>query len=177
MGKALSLRAYARHRQAAGLVGGTLHAVQEAVAAGRVKTTKDCKIADARVADVEWEASTYADRVPLSGPAATKRGRQRKAAEGDDETPSLGEARARLDAAKASLAELDLAERRGELLQAQDVEARIVAVFSQCKTKLLGVPSRARQQDPGLTVAQLALLEALIREALEDLASEAGGEA
>jgi hypothetical protein len=53
---------------------------------------------------------------------------------------------------------------------AADVESRLVNVFSRCKTKLLGVSSRARQRDPGLTGAQVQMIEALIREALDDLA-------
>ena len=85
----------------------------------------------------------------------------------------LADARARLDLAKALLAELDLAERRRELLPARDVEARLADAFANCKTKILGVPSRARQMDPALTHAQLALFEKLLREALEDLAGGA----
>jgi phage terminase Nu1 subunit (DNA packaging protein) len=72
-----------------------------------------------------------------------------------------------------TLAEIELAEKRGELLPAKDVESRLVNVFAHCKTKLLGVPARARQRDPSLTGPQVALIETLIREALEDLASAA----
>jgi phage terminase Nu1 subunit (DNA packaging protein) len=160
--KAVSQRAYARHR------GCRLNAVQEAIKAGRLKRSlvlegKAWKIADVNLADAEWVATTYADRIPLSGPAAAGR-------EGASETPSLNEARARLDMAKAELAEIDLAERRGELIQAQDVEARLADVFSHCKNKLLGIPSKMRQRDPALTTDQLQLAEKLIREALEELA-------
>ncbi len=150
----VSLREYARHR------GCQLKAVQDAIAAGRLSAslTPDKRIADVDAADAEWLATTHAEKRPLSGPA------------GLEPSASLGEARARLDAAKADLAELDLAERRGQVIPAADVQARMVAVFSACKTKLLAIPSRARQQDPGLSHSQIALLDSLIREALEDLA-------
>lgn len=164
---ALSLRAYSRHRDCA------LSTVQEAISAGRLvrSVVRDAagksKIRSAEEADAEWRASTRSEHIPLSGPAARQSGEQSADA---DEPTDLGQARARLDMAKAELAEMELAERRGELLPAQDVEARLTEEFSQSKTKLLGIPSRARQQDPTLRADQLALLEKLIREALEGLA-------
>lgn len=159
----MGLREYARHRKAAGLAGGTLRAVQVAIRDGRLSKslTRDRKrIASAAAADREWEATTQADRVPLSGPTAPA-----------EPPPSLMESRARREAAEAELAEIELAEKRRELVPAKDVESRLVNVFAQCKTKLLGVPSRARQRDPALTGEQVSLIEALIREALEELAS------
>lgn len=83
------------------------------------------------------------------------------------------EARARRETALAAQAEDDLRRRRAELVEATEVEAKLVTVFSQVRTKLLGVPSKVRQQDPALTASQLALLDNLIREALEDLAAGA----
>lgn len=172
--KPISLAAYARHRQAAGLPGGTRHAVDLAIQAGRLRrsvatsASGKAKISDVALADAEWAATTHADRRPLTGPA----GSSASPARGDD-VPDLGEARARRETALADMAEIELAKIRGALIPAADVEARLVAVFSRCKTKLLGVPSRARQQDPDLSAAQLALLESLIREALEDLAGAA----
>jgi len=163
----MSLRAYARHR------GCAISAVVKAVQDGRLSASVGRsevghpKILDAAKADAEWKASTYADMVPLTGPTAPKK----RNGEAED-APSLAEARARLDAAKAELAEMDLAERRGELLPASDVEARMVGVFASCKTKLLGVPTWVRQQDPGLTRDQVRLFESAIREALEGLAGE-----
>jgi hypothetical protein len=165
-----SLRAYARHR------GCALNAVQEAIRSGRLtKSVKRVKgrppqIANVAAADAEWAASTYSDRVPLTGRTAPH--------PSPPELPpitgvhDLAEARARHEAARASLTEIELAERRGELVPTKDVEARLVGEFTRCKTKLLGIPSRARQQDPGLTTVQLALIEGLIREALDDLASD-----
>jgi hypothetical protein len=166
---AISLRAYAARRRAAGLAGGTLRAVQQAIAAGRLSRSVardakgDPKIADADLADREWAGTTHEDRIPLTGPTSPGL-----------PPPELMESRARREAAQAALAEIELAEKRLELVLARDVESRLVNVFSHCKTKLLGVPSRARQQDPGLTGAQIKLIEQLIREALEDLAAPAG---
>jgi hypothetical protein len=157
----ISLRAYARHREAAKLAGGTLRAVQVAIRDGRLSrsVTPDGKITSAAAADAEWKATTHADRVPLTGPTAA-----------GELVPELGESRARREAAEAALAEIELAEKRAELVLAGDVEARLVNVFSHCKKKLLAVPSQVRQRDPALTVEQIDLIEAVIREALDDLA-------
>lgn len=158
----ISQRAYARHRKESGLPGGSHHAVQEAIATGRLarSVTADGRIADAGLADKEWAAGTNEKHRPLSGPTAS------------DDVPSLAEARARKEAALAKMAEMDLAERQGELVPADNVEAALLSAIMRCKTKLLGVPSRARQQDPGLTAAQVALFDDLIREAMEDLAAD-----
>lgn len=164
----LSLRAYARHRKERELAGGTLYAVQTAIKSGRLKksVTPDGQIASAAAADAEWDATTHVDRIPLSGPTS---------AIGENaasRAPDLAESRARREAAEAALAEIELAEKRRELVLAKDVESRLVNVFAQCKTKLLGVAARCRQRDPALTGPQIELIESLVREACEDLASK-----
>ena len=57
-----------------------------------------------------------------------------------------------------------------EAMTDAELEARLVTLFASCKTKLLGIPSRARQADPTLSSVQVAIVESLVREALEDLA-------
>lgn len=161
---AISLREYARHRKAAALAGGTHRAVQVAIRDGRLSKslTPDGKqIASIEAADAEWAATTHVDRIPLTGPTAA-----------GTRPPDLTESRARREAAEASLAEIELDEKRGELVLAADVEAKLVNVFAHCKTKLLAVSSRARQRDPSLTGPQIELFKVLVREALDDLASE-----
>lgn len=112
-------------------------------------------------------ATTLEDRRPLTGPTAAR------AAEGAPRPVSeLATWRAQREKAQAELAEIELAEKRGELVPAREVEARMVEVFAHCRTKLLGVPARARQQDPSLTAAQVRMLDELVREALEELAGE-----
>ena len=169
MKKTISPREYAKHR------GCALSTVQEAVKTGRLaKSAKRVKGAwriDPALADKEWAASTHADRAPLTGPTAPRAAPPLDDGEGEGDLNSLAEARARHEMAKAELAEIELAERRGDLVKARDVESRLAGVFANCKRKLLGVPPRARQQDPTLSEAQLGLVDSLIREALEDLAT------
>jgi phage terminase Nu1 subunit (DNA packaging protein) len=174
----IALRAYARHRKAAGLTGGTLRAVQEAIAEGRLsKSVVDGKIADVELADQEWSASTKADYVPLTGPAATQATATATAA--SPQVNALADARARREAAQAELRELELAKHRGELVPAKDlelhlarVEERMKQTFTRARNKLLAIPGRARQRDPLLTARQMATLDELIRDAVAELAED-----
>lgn len=143
-------------------------AVRVAIRDGRVPRellTADGKIRDADAAAAAWKANTLSDRVPLTGPTAPS-----KPIAPDVDEPSLLEVRSRHELAKAQLAEIDLAERRAELVLVAELDVRLTSLFASCKTKLLGIPSRARQADPKLTAPQVALIESLVREALEDLA-------
>lgn len=62
-----------------------------------------------------------------------------------------------------------------ELVPARAVEAQLRDVFTQCKVRLLAIPSRAKQELPHLSVDDVAKIDALIREACEDLAYSASG--
>lgn len=160
----MSLTDYAKHR------GVSKMTVSNAVRKGRLRESVAYsgagkpKIRDVALADKEWE-----ENLDLStAPAAVR--------EKFDEGPSahdgmsLSEASAVEKVWRAKTAELKFREAAKELIPARDVEARLVSVFTECKTKLLGIPSRARQALPHLTVADIGTLEGLIREALEGLA-------
>jgi hypothetical protein len=72
---------------------------------------------------------------------------------------------------KAKQAELAYRERAGELVDAAEVENKLVSLFMICRTKLLGVPSKTKAAMPHLTRADIATIDKLIREALEDLST------
>lgn len=175
----LSLRAYAKHR------GCSAMAVSRAVRAGRLEKSvgRDAKgapvILDAELADREWAETTKDRHVPIAVQEAQEkrvRTAERPASGQEEPEDALGDvpprtvSAARREAAEARLAELKLATEEGKVIPAQDVEARLADVFASCKTKLLGVPARARQRDPSLTAPQIDLFEDLLREALENLA-------
>jgi hypothetical protein len=156
-----------------GLPGASHTAVQKAVKAGRIRLTVAGKV-DSDEADRMWAANTDeghrrgGDAPPTEAPPPLP---PDEPAGPGDPVPNYQEARARREAAEAALAEIELAEKRAELIPARDVEARLVKEHSQAKTKLLGIPARARHQDPSLSPEHLTLFESLIREALEDLAT------
>ncbi len=183
--EALSLRAYAIRRKAAGLPGGSAEAVSKAIAERRLKKSVvrvngQPKIADAELADREWEANTQ----PRADLSPRRRQRAQAEAEGEEDVAvadapnywvsrALREAAAaRREAALADLAELDVRQRRGELVEASEVESHFVDVVTAAKTRLLGVASRAKAELPHIATEDIDAIENLIREALEELASE-----
>lgn len=95
--------------------------------------------------------------------------RQRLAAP-TEEVPDYNESRARTEYLKAELLELERKEKEGLLVRAADVQAKWIEVLTISRTKVLGVPSKAKQRIPDLTQDQIAILEDIIREALEELA-------
>lgn len=160
----LGLRAYARRR------GCTPTVVHDAIKSGRIAGAVVERKANGRVmidvarADQLWQELTR----PKSD--AHMNGANGHA-NGDAGATTFAMSRARREEITVQLSEITLAKQRGELVSAKDVEHRIAEVFAQCRTKILGVPARARQQDPALTVAQVTLFETLIRETLEALSS------
>lgn len=152
--------------------------VNRAIKGGRLK---DClkpglngvmQIADVELAKREWvENGDYTDApqrrpIPNESPAMPEEHE-------DDGTPTLQNAAARAKHWEAETKELEYRKKAGELVRASDIEARLADVFTHCKTRLLAIPSRAKQELPQLTLKDLEVLEGLIREALEDLADGA----
>lgn len=152
----LSLRAYAKHR------GVSAEAVSKAISEGRlvhsVMRVKGApKIAFADLADREWETNT---QPRPDAPAAT---------------PSpLTLAKVRREQAAADHAELELAQRRGELVAIADVRRDVSEKFTIVKTRILAVPSRVAQRLPHVATFVLPVLDELLREALEALADGEG---
>lgn len=72
-------------------------------------------------------------------------------------------------AVERKMAELDLAKAQGELVNAAAARAAVVDAFSRVRTKMLGVPSRCKQAMPEISREALDLMEARIREGLEEL--------
>jgi len=84
---------------------------------------------------------------------------------------NLVQERANKERWQASLAEQTYAARSGTLVNAQEVEGRLVEMITRCRTRLLGFPSRLKMALPELTHAQLLVIDKRLREDLEDLAA------
>jgi hypothetical protein len=172
----LSLRAYALRR------GVSAEAVSKAVASGRLhksvtRVDGRPKIVDPELADREWAANTRSngDRPEPAAPA------QVPAHSGG--IPDLNTSRAlraaaaaRRETALADLAELDVAERRGQVVDVDEARADVIAAYSVVKTRLLGVPSRVAQRLPDVAARVVPVVDELIREALEELAADDGAD-
>jgi hypothetical protein len=173
----LSMRAYARHRQVSAV------AVLRAIRKGRLQASLvvdergKAKIANVALADEEWAANTDLTKAPTYVKA--RAGTPRQAAATDASKPPHLSGDMSLTAAviaekywSAKRKELDYLEQAGQLVDAQDVANRIVTTFTECRTKLLGIPGKVKTALPHLGHTDIATVDRLIREALEDLAAE-----
>lgn len=82
---------------------------------------------------------------------------------------SFSDGNRRLILAKARKEEMLLAERRGELVSADEVRRAWATVVALTRTKILLLPSKAKQHLPHLTHKDIGTIESLVREGLEDL--------
>jgi len=174
----MSLRGYARHR------GCSLKAVQKAIAAGRITKTPDGKI-DSDVADQQWAANTdsaAANRDYAKGAGRAQRSRTSPSTEGappaadpNASAVNYAQARAVREAYTARLARLKFEEESGRLVPVDELERRLTNVISTSRTKVLAVPSKVRSRLPHLTNRDIAVIDELIREALEELANVGAG--
>lgn len=84
--------------------------------------------------------------------------------------PDYNESRARTEHLKAKLLELERQQKEGLLVKAEDVEHEWVEIITRARTKLLGIPTKAKQRIPDLDTDAIGVLDDIVREALEDLA-------
>ena len=112
-------------------------------------------ITDAAIADREWAENTD----PTRGPGSAREG----------ET-SLGDAAAREKVARAKLLELEYKEKTGVLVNAADVKAAIAQAITRARTNILAAPSKLKAARPNLTREDLAALDRILRESLEEVA-------
>ncbi len=120
-------------------------------------------ITDPELADREWEANSNHLKSRSARP------------ENDPPVPSasgmtLVEAQTNERIWKAKSAELQYKQEAGELADAKELVSKFTTHVTGVRNKLLGIPSRAKSQIPTLTLQDIATLEALVREALEDAA-------
>ena len=85
--------------------------------------------------------------------------------------PDYDESRARTEHLKAELLELDRQQKEGLLVRAEDVEHQWIEIITMARTKLLGIPTKAKQRIPDLDTDAIGVLDDIVREALEDLAN------
>lgn len=161
------------------------------------------KIADAELADREWSANTRQRADPEASAAAPPRepaalvglgaaaiepttdrstARSRRPGDLPEGVPTYhvsqairAASAARRESAQADLAELELAQLQGKLVDADEAHAEITAHISMAKTRLLGVPTRVAQEVPDLAARVVPVVDRFIREALEEL-THGGGE-
>ena len=85
---------------------------------------------------------------------------------------SLNRARVRNQNALAGLNELELRKRRGELLEADDVEKAWTSTARMIRSGVLGIVGRVRAELPDLAPTIVATIDREARAALEALAND-----
>lgn len=84
--------------------------------------------------------------------------------------PTITESNQKIAAAKAQMAVLELNEKKGTLVNAEQVIAKYTGLITAARNKILGVPSEAKQRMPHMTMDDIEILEDLLAEALAEVA-------
>lgn len=92
----------------------------------------------------------------------------------DDTIPTITESRAIVEAYRAKIMRLAYERESGKLVDANEFRIKFTSMVTTARTRLLGVPSKAKGRIPHLTVDEIGVLSDLIREALEDIAGASG---
>lgn len=133
MRQLLTFTAYAKRR------GVSVVAVSKAVKVGRITTILDEKgrrRIDPEVADIQWARNT--------DPVQAKRaaGQREQASPPAFQDPATGSVRDRVETARAELFELELAEKRGMLVSAEEVRRAAFEKARVARDAMLSIPSR-----------------------------------
>lgn len=85
--------------------------------------------------------------------------------------PDYDLSRARTEHLKAELLELERKQKEQILVKADEIEAKWVEIITMARTKIMGIPTKAKQRIPDLDTDAIGLLDDIVRETLEDLAA------
>jgi len=162
---------YARMRRDRGL-NGSDQAVRKAIKTGRITLING--LIDPEVADIQWEKNTQHRRDyhgPREIPAAAS-----KPAEASATTQSWADSKARTEAAVAEMKELELARRKGDLVDRAGVERAAYQTGRQMQKAIVDIfPSRVAVELA--TITDPWAVECFLREQLRSELRCVAGEA
>jgi hypothetical protein len=193
--KGLSIRAYAEHRKALGLLGGSKAGVQKALAAGRIHYIDgdSRKGIDPLAADAMWQSRSSPAKRHQSAATATREAAATRGSSGATPpppsdsgpagdlpgggAPDYHQARAVREAYDAAIRRLEYQEKVGQLIRAEQAAAAARAVASSVRDRLLTLPARladslAAEDDPTRIEE---LVDAELRKALQALSKDPAG--
>lgn len=168
MPKLLTRTEYASYRKENGLLGGTYNTVAKKVREGKI-TCVD-KLIDPDVADLEWNRNT-----DYQGQPKTETIRDQECALLEsEEIPEFVLSKARIEATKAILIDLELQEKQGELVKVAEVNDHLFDVIVNLKQAILLIPQRIAPELTSLTdITDVEnTLEGALTDALEQLSEQ-----
>lgn len=178
----ISAKEYAAHR------GVSAQAVSKAIKTGRLSAAlvvglgKKPKI-DSEIADREWSSKSDPSKVRELVPE--KNGNTPAMAfglphgESESSAPApidYQNARASREHYQAEISRLEFEEKIGKLIPSEEVGRKWNALAALVRQKVIAIAHKSKQRIPELSLEQVAILESLAREALEDLAAAGSAE-
>lgn len=177
---------------AARALGVTREAVYAAIKSGRlsvVRTGDGRELVDSATMRDEWARNTQkrigvgpkppagqVERTPLRPHEASSTSsapplspQSESLAQTIEHIPDYEESRARTEHLKAELLELERKQKEKILVKAEEVESKWVEIVTLARTKILGIPTKAKQRIPDLDTDAISILDDIVRETLEDL--------
>ena len=174
--KGLSIRAYAAHRKKLGLHGGSPWSVKKALRDGRINKNQHGKI-NPETADREWEENTNPaqrrDHKKLSEQATARRKEQSTGGGEQPDVPPYSQSRAVKEAYQARLSRLIYEEKKGSLVNVDEVKFEAFRRARMARDQILAVPDRVAPilaaEDDEDRIQEI--LESELRDALEVLSN------
>jgi len=160
-------------KEAAEQMGVTVQAVYGAIKEGRLTAMEDDRgkiVINSDTMKDEWTKKSAFKRMRREA-ATNRNAKKTRNSKTNESIPDYEESKARTEHLKAELLELERKQKEQDLVSMSEVKISWENVITTARTKLLGVPSKAKQRIPDLDTNAMSHLEDIIREALEELAS------
>ncbi len=91
----------------------------------------------------------------------------------DDQRNPLNDEKLLTERIVRQIRELDLAEKKGEVISLEEISENWTAFARKVKATILGLPTKFRQKIPHLTAADGEIMRKVVRRSLQSLAKEA----
>ena len=161
-------------KEAAEKMGVTIQAVYGAIKEGRLTAMTDDKgkiVINSDTLEKEWYSKSAFRRVRTTSKDSNVVVHKSRLSKTNESIPEYEESKARTEHLKAELLELDRKVKENELVAMEEVENKWCDIITNARTKLLGIPAKAKQRIPDLDTNAVACLDDIVREALEELSA------
>jgi len=159
-------------KEAAEQLGVTVHSIYMSIKRGKLTAMEDANgniLINSDTMRKELKKKSAGQRIERVD-APNKKPKKVRNSITSESIPEYEESRARTEHLKAELLELERKAKEKDLVPMTEVQSTWENIVTTARTKLLGVPSKAKQRIPDLDNNAMNHLEDIIREALEELA-------